>query len=457
VDVELPSFKQMIGMRERRELTAVNRLGLMKLKTQLAIGLSLIATPILAAPTTPQTALSDAARYTVEVFRFSSVGLNADDGQSASGTGFLFDRKRGWILTNAHVSSRSPARLEVAFKDGEDIPAKRIFVDHYLDMAILQVDPEKLPSGVKEAQLDCDQFPAVGTSVAIFGNPSVFRFVASRGIVSGTSWLGQREHVQSDATINSGNSGGPLINLETGKVVGLASESYRDTNDEHSTSVALSEPMPPICKAINLLRSGKDANVRQLDAAISTRPRDERPIIAVVPLGQTDLRVGDVILKVDGGSIVRNPADLIHQLRGKDGVIDLSVKRGDQVVTLRVSAPILPLLLSAQAIALSGLVISEPWRLDSRFTDDKDRLVIDFILPETPAENIGVGASAVVMTVDGVSFGRLTDLHAYLVSKNGEGEVEFVVSESSDELIYHRRFTSFRLPVDNLKWINVSE
>ncbi len=429
----------------------------MKRKNLLALTFCLIAMPVLAAPTTPQTALADAARYTVEVFRFSSVGLNADDGQSATGTGFLFDRKRGWVLTNAHVASRSPARLEVEFKDSKEIPAKRVFVDHYLDMAILQVDPASLPAGVKEAQLDCRKLPAVGTSVAIFGNPSAFRFVASRGIVSGTSWLGQREHVQSDATINSGNSGGPLINLETGKVVGLASESYRDTSDEHSTSVALSEPMPPICAVIDLLRQGKDANVRLLNAAVATRPREQQPIIAAVPATETLLRPGDVILRVDGGPIVRNPADLIHQLRGKDRPVNLTLERAGQALSVDVTSQHMPALLSSKSLALAGLVVSEPWRLDSRFSEDKDRLVVDFILPETPAQNLEVAASAVVLSVDGISFGKVADLYDYLASKNGKGEAEFVVSESSDEVIYHRRFTSFRLAVDDLKWIKASD
>jgi serine protease Do len=410
-----------------------------------------------AAVQTPQMALADAAQYTVQIFRFSSVGLNADDGQSAKATGFLFDRKRGWILTNAHVASRSPARLEVAFKQSDEISAKRVFVDHYLDMAILEIDPAAIPANAREAQLDCRQFPAVGTPVAIFGNPSDFRFVASRGIVSGTSWLGQREHIQSDATINSGNSGGPLINLETGQVVGLAAESYRDTSDDHSTSVAFSEPMPPICTVIDLLRKGEDANVRLLDAAIATGPRDERPTVAVTSDENGPLKAGDLILSVDKGPTIRNPADLIDQLRGKGETVSLSVRRGGETLSFQVGTKRLPSILAGQSISISGLVISEPWRLDSGFSGDKGRLVVDSILPETPAENLNVSPYAVVISVDGKAFATVSDLYLYLSSKDGEGEVEFIVSESSDEVIYHSRFTAFRLGLDDLKWIRVEE
>ena len=70
----------------------------MKRKFLLAVACCSVAASLMANPGTHQTALSDAARYTVEVFRFSKVGLNAEDGQSSSGTGFLFDRANGWIL-----------------------------------------------------------------------------------------------------------------------------------------------------------------------------------------------------------------------------------------------------------------------------------------------------------------------------------------------------------------------
>lgn len=429
----------------------------MKRVLELILACSITFTAAPGAAQTPQTALAEAARYTVQIFRFSSVGLNADDGSSAKATGFLFDRKRGWILTNAHVASRSPARLELAFKESEDIPAKRVFVDHYLDMAILEIDPAAIPTNAREAQLDCRQFPAVGTPVAIFGNPSDFRFVASRGIVSGTSWLGQREHVQSDATINSGNSGGPLINLETGQVVGLAAESFRDTSDDHSTSVAFSEPMPRICTVIDLLRKGQDANVRQFDAAIATGPRDERPTVAAILDESSALKPGDLIVSVDKGPTLRNPADLIDQLRAKGDTVILQVQRGPDILSFPVATKRLPSILAGRSISIAGLVISNPWRLDHRFSLDKGRLVVDSILPETPAENLNVSPYAVVLSVDGKIFDNVSDLHRYLSSKGEKGEAEFIVSELSDEYIYSRKFTAFRLDLTDLKWINVSE
>ena len=80
----------------------------------------------LAAKTPPaDVILEEANQYTVKIRRGSTVGLNEDDGTSVQATGFLVDRARGWILTNAHVASRSPATLTVSFKNNQWV-AKRL-------------------------------------------------------------------------------------------------------------------------------------------------------------------------------------------------------------------------------------------------------------------------------------------------------------------------------------------
>lgn len=403
---------------------------------------------------TPQQALEDASRYTVQIFRFSKIGLNADDGFSSKATGFLIDQKRGWILTNAHVASRSPAKLEVQFKESETLDAKRVYVDHYLDMAVLSVNPADLPKGTISANLDCSNLPKVGTPVAIFGNPSDFRFVASRGIISGMPWLSQREHIQSDAAINSGNSGGPLIDLETGKVVGVAAESYKD-DDDNATVVALSVPMPSVCTVLDLLRNNQDANLRMLPAAVATRPRDEHPVIALTDDPNSNLLPGDLILSVDGSQQLRNPADLFDRLRGKAGPVKLTVERsGKPLEVLTTVRPLAPLL-NSRSLDLSGMIISEPWRLDHQFSADRGYLVVDFIMPDTPAENVGVAPSSVIISVDGQTFSNLKDLNSYLSTKGKGSEVELVIKAQSDDSRFHSSFSVVRLSTDDLKWVSL--
>ena len=123
------------------------------------ISIILILSPLpLAAKTPPaDVILEEANQYTVKIRRGSTVGLNEDDGTSVQATGFLVDRARGWILTNAHVASRSPATLTVSFKGEKYISARRVFVDRLLDVAVLEVEPSAMPANVLAAQLECKE------------------------------------------------------------------------------------------------------------------------------------------------------------------------------------------------------------------------------------------------------------------------------------------------------------
>jgi S1-C subfamily serine protease len=93
------------------------------------ISIILILSPLSLAANTPpaDVILEEANQYTVKIRRGSTVGLNEDDGTSVQATGFLVDRARGWILTNAHVASRSPATMTVSFKGEKYISARRCY------------------------------------------------------------------------------------------------------------------------------------------------------------------------------------------------------------------------------------------------------------------------------------------------------------------------------------------
>jgi hypothetical protein len=86
------------------------------LKHLISAALALAATfPLHAATLTADDVLEAAAGYTVKIKRTSGIGLNEDSGSSAHATGFLVDKQRGCVLTNAHVASRSPTTLSVSF------------------------------------------------------------------------------------------------------------------------------------------------------------------------------------------------------------------------------------------------------------------------------------------------------------------------------------------------------
>ncbi len=88
----------------------------MKRHLQRAAALAaLFSSTALIADPSPEEILATASRYTVKVQTLNHLGFNQDEGGSLDGTGFLIDRKRGWILTNAHVATRSPSEITVSF------------------------------------------------------------------------------------------------------------------------------------------------------------------------------------------------------------------------------------------------------------------------------------------------------------------------------------------------------
>jgi putative serine protease PepD len=142
-----------------------------------------------------------------------------------AGSGFLFD-ERGYILTNYHVVQGAQA-IEVTFTDRTRYSARFVGGDPRNDVALIQIDPKGrrlpvLPLG------DSDRLQ-VGQFVLAIGNPFGFTSTLTTGVVSAlgrTVQTGPRTFidgaVQTDAAINQGNSGGPLLNSR-GEVIGINS------------------------------------------------------------------------------------------------------------------------------------------------------------------------------------------------------------------------------------------
>jgi len=145
-----------------------------------------------------------------------------------AGSGFVID-PRGYILTNFHVVQEAQS-IEVVLGDQSRYPAKFIGADQRNDVALIQIDPK----GKKLAVLPLGDSSTlqVGQKVLAIGNPFGFQSTLTTGIVSAlgrTVQTGQTtfidEAIQTDAAINRGNSGGPLINSH-GEVIGINSAIY---------------------------------------------------------------------------------------------------------------------------------------------------------------------------------------------------------------------------------------
>ena len=150
----------------------------------------------------------------------------------AAGSGVIVDGGRGLVITNFHVVQNAQA-VEVGLKDGRKLPADPVVLAPQLDIAVLRIDANNLPS----LPLGDSSKLEVGDYVMAIGNPFGLGQTVTSGIISATDRpLGRgdsRRFLQTDAPINPGNSGGPLIDLD-GRVIGINSALFSPSRSEAS-------------------------------------------------------------------------------------------------------------------------------------------------------------------------------------------------------------------------------
>jgi len=151
-----------------------------------------------------------------EVIELSIKGVVAVLTDNSMGSGFIVTRD-GYVVTNYHVIQRS-SNIRILTYDKKPLTAGVVGVDRLRDLALLKIEGEY--DYLKVA--DSDELQ-VGKKVIAIGNPLGLSFTVTEGIISGLDRKGPNgleEYVQTDVSLNPGNSGGPLINTK-GEVVGI--------------------------------------------------------------------------------------------------------------------------------------------------------------------------------------------------------------------------------------------
>ena len=165
------------------------------------------------------TAVEKAKNAVVKIDKYSNIGGNSR--LNGSGSGFVFSSD-GLILTNAHVIENSD-RLNVSLLDGNEFSGETIGMDKDTDIAIIKV----FGSGYTPVKLGVSGDLKIGQLVIAIGNPLGFQHSVSAGLLSGVGRTmrtigGQLvdDILQSDAAMNPGNSGGPMIDT-SGEAIGI--------------------------------------------------------------------------------------------------------------------------------------------------------------------------------------------------------------------------------------------
>jgi S1-C subfamily serine protease len=306
-----------------------------------------------------------ALAYTVKIKTRVDKPFLGDEKGAFTAAGFLVDIKQRLVMTNAHVVARSPSHVSVAFFNGHYYKARKLYVDPFLDLALLELPENSIPKGIKAAKLECNNIPAVGHPVGALGHPWGIFFTGTRGVISGITDKFGGEFLQTDAPINSGNSGGPLISMITSKVVGINTSTLNKNQDQNTN---FATPMKYACRVLQLLQIGKDPSPPELPILFQLDIDDNHKlIVASTHLGSDLIKLenGDVIEEVIDEDIeIQNETQFIHALRGKLDNFSLAITRQNKKMILSGKLNPTPLVTERQGVFFSGIVIAPWWIRD---------------------------------------------------------------------------------------------
>ena len=379
-----------------------------------ALGLWMLAGAPAGASEDAAGAFRQALQYTVRVHTQITEPFDDDDPGAYEGAGFLVDGERGWIVTNAHVVGQCPSEVQVSFADGPARPARKLYVDPFTDVAVLSLD-EPIP-GRSAARLADGPPPAAGEPIVVFGHPLGMPFTGSRGIVCGYTDQEGAALLQIDASIDNGNSGGPVISLQDGRIVGIATSG---AGGDRADSFNFATPMPDVCRILALLRQGTEPCPPVLAFGL-LMDRDGRHTMRVAHTLDAErwpFLPGDRILRVAGGEDLRGLTELVSALRAGRGGIPLIVERGGREVTLTARPALHPAVTKQRGLRIDGALLAPLAIDDWALFGTTPRLVVKSVAPGSQAEALAFEAGDVLWSVDGGAVFDLDSLAARVAAR----------------------------------------
>lgn len=276
------------------------------------------------------------------------------------GSGFIISSD-GLILTNKHVVEEEDVDYTVVLSDGKKYSAKVLARDPLNDVAVLKINAKNLPT-LKLGDSDKIQVGqsviAIGYALGEFQNTVSVGVISGvgRNIVAGSSYSGQTEElselIQTDAAINEGNSGGPLLNL-SGEVIGI-----NTAMASGAENIGFAIPINSVKKSIEEVRTkGKityaflGVNYVMINKDIQEKynlsvdygaliVKDENGISVVPgsPADKAGLRENDIILEIDGKKITKdNPLYKVITSYKPNDKINLKILRAGKEINKKVT------------------------------------------------------------------------------------------------------------------------
>jgi len=343
------------------------------------------------------------------------------------GSGVIIDADKGYIVTNSHVVNNAD-EIQITLKDGRQLDAKKIGGDEASDIALLQIEADDL---IEVKIADSDRLRVGDFAVAI-GSPFGLGQTVTSGIVSalGRSGLNienYEDFIQTDAAINSGNSGGALINLR-GELIGINTAILGPNGGNVGIGFAI--PSNMVENLVNQIIefgevrrgvlgvAGRSVN-SEIAKAMELDINQGGFVEQVTPDSAADeagIRAGDVIIKVNGKMI-----KTFNELRGKIGsigagkVVKLTVIRKDGKekeydVTLKRSEAA-----NIEAASLHPMLDGAELENNSQ----SNGIIVAEIAENSPAASVGLRKGDIINGINRQRINNIGELRSYLNDHKG--------------------------------------
>ena len=267
---------------------------------------------------------------------------------TALGSGFIIDEK-GIVVTNNHVI-QGAEDIMVSVNGSTEYKAKVIGTDPYMDLAVLEIESNEKFIPVVFGDSDKAR---IGDWVIAIGNPFGFGGTVTSGIISSRNRdIGLTRYddfIQTDASINVGNSGGPLFNLD-GEVIGI-NTAIIAPGQSGSIGIGFAIPSNPASNVISQLiefgetkRGWLGVRIQEVTKEIAEVEKLEKPEGALVasvsensPADKAGIKAGDIILEFDGKEVdtMRKLPKLVAQTEVGKKVI-LKIWRNQKLISKKV-------------------------------------------------------------------------------------------------------------------------
>ncbi len=351
------------------------------------------------------------------------------------GSGVIVERKGDvyYIVTNGHVVGNAHD-ISVLLADGETLEAELVGKDLRKDLAVLTFKSEKDLYPVKLG--DSDKL-YVGDWVLAFGSPYGYEQSVSSGIVSA---LGRHDgpgdnindFIQTDASINQGNSGGALVNIR-GELVGI--NTFITTPNGGSIGLGFAIPVNNIKSTLKQLVETGEVRYGWLGVSLGDYSPESAESLGYPPGGgvliyqvftgspaeKAGLLPGDLILALDG-SAISDDEKLVYRVGDKapGETAEFLVNRLGRKLTVKVVIGERADEDSVKALhgnAVPGFVaapMTEELRDMMGFPENLEGLPVAEVYPRTPAHSVDLRPGDIIMAVDGVNISNLADLYRLL-------------------------------------------